>query len=60
MGDLRYRRKLEIIVTYSTITLFCSGESGAGKTVSANHVVNFITKAAGKGSDKVEVGCFIF
>lgn len=32
-----------------------SGESGAGKTVSAKHIMNFIAKASGKGSEKVEV-----
>ncbi|RMX56704.1 hypothetical protein pdam_00015784, partial [Pocillopora damicornis] len=31
-----------------------SGESGAGKTVSAKHIMNFISKASGKGSAKVE------
>ena len=35
--------------------LFFSGESGAGKTVSAKHIMNFIAKASGKGSEKVEV-----
>jgi len=37
------------------ICSFFSGESGAGKTVSAKHIMNFIAKASGKGSEKVEV-----
>ena len=38
-----------------TFGVFFSGESGAGKTVSAKHIMNFIAKASGKGSAKVEV-----
>lgn len=37
------------------LLFFFSGESGAGKTVSAKHIMNFIAKASGKGSEKVEV-----
>ena len=40
---------------YLLSSLFFSGESGAGKTVSAKHIMNFIAKASGKGSEKVEV-----
>lgn len=43
-----------LIVTDHYDVLF-SGESGAGKTVSAKHIMNFIAKASGKGSEKVEV-----
>ena len=32
-----------------------SGESGAGKTVSAKHIMTYISKVSGQGSDKVEV-----
>lgn len=42
------------MLCYSCGFIF-SGESGAGKTVSAKHIMNFISKASGKGSAKVEV-----
>ncbi|XP_078343654.1 unconventional myosin-If-like isoform X1 [Oculina patagonica] len=31
-----------------------SGESGAGKTVSAKHIINFMNKVSGMGSERVE------
>lgn len=42
------------MLCYSCGFIF-SGESGAGKTVSAKHIMNFISKVSGKGSAKVEV-----
>jgi myosin-1 len=31
--------------------IIISGESGAGKTVSATHIMNYVTKVSGGGSD---------
>lgn len=35
---------------------YCSGESGAGKTVAAKYIMGYISKVSGGGS-KVQVAC---
>ena len=44
-----------ITIQMSGLVYVYSGESGAGKTVSAKHIMTYISKVSGQGSDKVEV-----
>lgn len=35
--------------------VYCSGESGAGKTVNAKYIMQYIAKVSGGGSTAVQV-----
>ena len=54
---LHYRRLWWLF--YCTFYI-CSGESGAGKTVTVGHITNFIAKVSQKGSERVEVGMLCY